>query len=81
MFFNDWGEQKLIMLVSGMFLDIILGDQVFSDLDIVNNLSYFCLLDEYIDLYMFNLKVVMEEMFDMKKISIFFDGKIYFMFI
>nr|WP_024634502.1 MULTISPECIES: extracellular solute-binding protein [unclassified Paenibacillus] len=76
---NDWGEQKSIMLASGTLPDIILGDQVFSDSDIVNNLSYFRPLDEYIDSYMPNLKAAMEETPDMKKISTFPDGKIYSM--
>jgi putative aldouronate transport system substrate-binding protein len=57
---NDWGEQKSIMLASGTLPDIILGDQVFSDSDIVNNLSYFRPLDEYIDSYMPNLKAAMQ---------------------
>ncbi|WP_410511464.1 extracellular solute-binding protein [Paenibacillus sp. BR2-3] len=74
---NDWGEQKSIMLASGTLPDVVLGDQVFSDSDIVNNLSYFRPLDEYIDQYMPNLKAAMEETPEMKKISTFPDGKIY----
>ncbi|GJM69722.1 hypothetical protein HMSSN036_19380 [Paenibacillus macerans] len=64
---NDWGEQKSIMLASGSLPDIILGDQTFSDSDIVNNLSYFRPLDDYIDQYMPNLKAAMEETPELKK--------------
>jgi len=74
---NDWGEQKSIMLASGTLPDIIFGDIVFSDSDIVNNLSYFRPLDEYIDRYMPNLKAAMEETPEMKQMSTFPDGKIY----
>ncbi|MFL0557117.1 extracellular solute-binding protein [Paenibacillus barengoltzii] len=74
---NDWNEQKSIMLASGTLPDIILGDQTFSDSDIVNNLSYFRPLDEYIDQYMPNLKAAMAETPELKKISTFPDGKIY----
>lgn len=74
---NDWGEQKSIMLASGTLPDVVLGSQSFSDSDIVNNLSYFRPLDDYIDQYMPNLKAAMEETPDLKKISTFPDGKIY----
>lgn len=74
---NDWAEQKSIMLASGTLPDIIIGNQTFSDSDIVNNLSYFRPLDEYIDQYMPNLKAAMEETPEMKKISTFPDGNIY----
>ncbi|MDO7907591.1 extracellular solute-binding protein [Paenibacillus sp. JX-17] len=74
---NDWGEQKSIMLASGTLPDVILGDIVFSDSDIVNNLSFFRPLDEYIDQYMPNLKEAMGETPEMKRISTFPDGKIY----
>ena len=74
---NDWGEQKSIMLASGTLPDIIFGDIVFSDSDIVNNLSYFRPLDDYIDQYMPNLKAALEETPEMKKMSTFPDGKIY----
>lgn len=74
---NDWGEQKSIMLASGTLPDVILGDAVFSDSDIVNNLAYFRPLDEYIDQYMPNLKAAMEETPELKKISTFPDGQIY----
>ncbi|WP_036720637.1 extracellular solute-binding protein [Paenibacillus harenae] len=74
---NDWGEQKSIMLASGTLPDIIFGDIVFSDSDIVNNLSYFRPLDDYIDNYMPNLKAALEETPEMRKISTFPDGKMY----
>ncbi|MNC14435.1 Lipoprotein LipO precursor [compost metagenome] len=74
---NDWAEQKSILLASGTLPDVVVGDQTFSDSDIVNNLSYFRPLDEYIDQYMPNLKAAMEETPEMKKISTFPDGKIY----
>lgn len=74
---NDWAEQKSIMLASGTLPDVVLGDQTFSDSDIVNNLSYFRPLDDYIDQYMPNLKSAMQETPEMKKISTFPDGKIY----
>ncbi|MEK3670123.1 extracellular solute-binding protein [Paenibacillus sp. FSL R10-2771] len=76
---NDWAEQKSILLASGTLPDVVLGDQTFTDSDIVNNLSYFRPLDDYIDQYMPNLKAAMEETPDMKKISTFPDGKIYSM--
>ncbi|WP_425453507.1 extracellular solute-binding protein [Paenibacillus prosopidis] len=74
---NDWGEQKSIMLASSTLPDIIFGDIVFSDSDIVNNLSYFRPLDDYIDNYMPNLKAAMEETPEMRQISTFPDGKMY----
>ncbi|WP_223829576.1 extracellular solute-binding protein [Paenibacillus arenilitoris] len=74
---NDWGEQKSIMLASGTLPDIIFGDIVFSDSDIVNNLSYFRPLDDLIDEYMPNLKAALEETPEMRKISTFPDGKMY----
>lgn len=74
---NDWGEQKSIMLASGTLPDVVLGDAVFTDSDIVNNLSYFRPLDDYIDQYMPNLKAAMQEMPELKRISTFPDGKIY----
>ncbi len=74
---NDWGEQKSIMLASGTLPDIILGDAVFNDSDIVNNLSYFRPLDDYINDYMPNLKAAMAETPELKKISTFPDGKMY----
>ncbi|MCA1292434.1 extracellular solute-binding protein [Paenibacillus sp. alder61] len=74
---NDWSEQKSIMLASGTLPDIILGNQTFSDSDIVNNLSYFRPLDELIEQYMPNLKAAMEETPELRQISTFPDGKIY----
>ncbi|WP_150265986.1 extracellular solute-binding protein [Paenibacillus tepidiphilus] len=74
---NDWSEQKSILLASGTLPDVILGNISFSDSDIVNNLSYFRPLDDYIDQYMPNLKAAMEETPEMKKISTFPDGQIY----
>ncbi len=76
---NDWNEQKSIMLASGTLPDIIFGDLAFSDSDIVNNLSYFRPLDEYIDSYMPNLKAALQETPELKKLSTFPDGKIYSM--
>lgn len=46
---NDWAEQKSILLASGTLPDIILGNQTFGDSDIVNNLSFFRPLDDYIE--------------------------------
>lgn len=74
---NDWGEQKSIMLASGSLPDIIFGDIVFTDSDIVNNLSYFRPLDDYIDQYMPNLKAALKETPEMKRMSTFPDGKMY----
>lgn len=71
------GRTKSIMLASGTLPEVILGDQSFSDSDIVNNLSYFRPLDDYIDKYMPNLKAAMQETPEMKQISTFPDGKIY----
>ena len=74
---NDWGEQKSVMLASGKLPDVIIGNLAFGDADIINNLSYFRPLDEYIEEYMPNLKAAMEETPVMRKISTFPDGKIY----
>ncbi|MNO35344.1 Lipoprotein LipO precursor [compost metagenome] len=74
---NDWAEQKSILLASGTLPDIILGNQTFGDSDIVNNLSFFRPLDDYIEQNMPNLKAAMEETPELKKISTFPDGKIY----
>ncbi|WP_052339609.1 extracellular solute-binding protein [Gorillibacterium massiliense] len=74
---NDWNEQKSIMLASGTLPDVILGSNAFTDSDIVNNLSFFRPLDDYIDKYMPNLKAAMKDVPDMKKVSTFPDGKIY----
>lgn len=74
---NDWNDQKSVMLASGKLPDVILGDLAFGDSDIVNNLSFFRPLDDYIDKYMPNLKAAMEQSPELKKISTFPDGKIY----
>ncbi|WP_313640617.1 extracellular solute-binding protein [Paenibacillus sp.] len=74
---NDWTEQKSIMLASGTLPDIILGNQTFTDSDIVNNLSYFVPMDDLIDQYMPNLKKAMQESPELKKISQYPDGKMY----
>lgn len=74
---NDWNDQKSIMLASGTLPDIIFGDQAFTDSDIVNNLTSFRPLDDYIDQYMPNLKAALKETPEMKKISTFPDGKMY----
>jgi putative aldouronate transport system substrate-binding protein len=74
---NDWNEQKGIMLASGELPDIIMGFQTFNDADIINNLDYFRPLDEYVEKYMPNYKVALEEMPDLRKVSTFPDGKMY----
>ncbi|WP_337103086.1 extracellular solute-binding protein [Paenibacillus sp. YIM B09110] len=74
---NDWEAQKSVMLASGKLPDVIMGNMAFGDSDIVNNLSIFRPLDEYIDKYMPNLKAAMDEMPELKKLSTFPDGKIY----
>ncbi|HIW34912.1 MAG TPA: extracellular solute-binding protein [Candidatus Paenibacillus intestinavium] len=74
---NDWGEQKSIMLASGKLPDVIIGNSAFENSDIINNISYFRPLDQYIDEYMPNLKAAMEETPLLKKISTFPDGEIY----
>lgn len=74
---NDWGEQKSVMLASGKLPDVIFSNIAFNEADIINNLSYFRPLDDYIDQYMPNLKAAMEETPEMRKLSTFPDGKIY----
>nr|WP_202886922.1 extracellular solute-binding protein [Cohnella zeiphila] len=74
---NDWNDQKSVMLASGKLPDVIIGDLAFSDSDIVNNLSLFRPLDDYIDKDMPNLKAAIEESPELKKISTFPDGKMY----
>ncbi|MEC0238560.1 extracellular solute-binding protein [Paenibacillus dokdonensis] len=74
---NDWAEQKSIMLASGTMPDVVLGDVAFSDSDIVNNLSSFRPLDDYIEEYMPNLKAAISESPELKKLSTFPDGKMY----
>lgn len=74
---NDWADQKSVMLASGKLPDVIIGDLAFGDSDIVNNLSLFRPLDDYIEKDMPNLKAAMEETPELKKISTFPDGKIY----
>ncbi|MEC0368662.1 extracellular solute-binding protein [Paenibacillus chibensis] len=74
---NDWAEQKSIMLASGTMPDVVFGDIAFSDSDIVNNISSFRPLDDYIDQYMPNLKAAMKESPELKKLSTFPDGKMY----
>ncbi|THF80399.1 extracellular solute-binding protein [Cohnella fermenti] len=74
---TDWETQKSVLLASGKMPDIIVGDLAFGDSDIVNNLTLFRPLDDYIDQYMPNLKAAMAEMPDLKKLSTFPDGKIY----
>ncbi|GLX68613.1 extracellular solute-binding protein [Paenibacillus glycanilyticus] len=76
---SDWDAQKSVMLASGKMPDVIIGDLAFGDSDIVNNLSIFRPLDDYIDKYMPNLKAAMEETPELKKLSTFPDGKIYSM--
>lgn len=72
---NDWSERKSIMLASGTLPDIILGSQTFGDADIVNNLSLFRPLDDYIEHNMPNLKAAMAETPEMKKSAPFLTGK------
>jgi putative aldouronate transport system substrate-binding protein len=74
---SDWDAQKSVMLASGKLPDMIIGDIAFGDSDIVNNLSIFRPLDDYIDKYMPNLKAAMAETPELKKLSTFPDGKIY----
>ncbi|TLS53450.1 extracellular solute-binding protein [Paenibacillus antri] len=74
---NDWGEQKSVMLASGELPDVILGNLALGDSDIINNLTYFRPLDDYIEEYMPNLKAAMEETPVMRKLSTFPDGSIY----
>lgn len=74
---NDWGDQKSVMLASGKLPDVIIGNLAFGDSDIVNNISLFRPLDDYIEKDMPNLKAAMQESPEMKKISTFPDGKIY----
>lgn len=74
---SDWETQKSVMLASGKMPDLIIGNMAFGDSDIVNNLTLFRPLDDYIEQYMPNLQAAMEEMPDMKKLSTFPDGKIY----
>lgn len=74
---SDWDAQKSVMLASGKMPDVIIGNLAFGDSDIVNNLSIFRPLDDYIDKYMPNLKAAMEETPELKKLSTFPDGKIY----
>lgn len=74
---SDWETQKSVMLASGKMPDLIIGNMAFGDSDIVNNLSLFRPLDDYIEQHMPNLQAAMEEMPDMKKLSTFPDGKIY----
>lgn len=72
---NDWSERKSIMLASGTLPDIILGSETFGDSDIVNNLSLFRPLDDYIESYMPNLKAAMQEEPELKKSVLFLTGK------
>lgn len=72
---NDWSERKSIMLASGTLPDIILGSETFGDSDIVNNLSLFRPLDDYIESYMPNLKAAMQEEPELKKSVLFLMGK------
>ncbi len=65
------------MLASGELPDVILGNLALGDSDIINNLSYFRPLDDYIEEYMPNLKAAMEETPVMRKLSTFPDGRIY----
>lgn len=76
---NDWSEQKGIMLASGELPDIIIGFQTFNDSDIMNNLDLFLPLNELISKYMPNYSKALEEMPDLKKITIFPDGNMYSM--
>lgn len=74
---NDWSEQKSIMLASGELPDIIIGDQTFTSEDIVNNQDLFQPMDNLIEQYMPNYKKALAEYPQIKKVSIFPDGKMY----
>jgi putative aldouronate transport system substrate-binding protein len=74
---NDWSEQKSIMLASGELPDIIIGDQTFTSEDIVNNQDLFQPMDDLIEQYMPNYKKALAEYPQIKKVSIFPDGKMY----
>jgi len=74
---NGWGEQRSILLASGKLPDIILGNQTFTDNEIINNLEFFRPLDALIDQYMPNYKKAMQELPALRNVSVFPDGKIY----
>lgn len=74
---NDWSDKKSIMLASGTLPDVILGDQTFTDSDIINNQNSFRALDTYVDKYMPNYKAAIKETPALKKICTFPDGNMY----
>jgi putative aldouronate transport system substrate-binding protein len=74
---SDWGEQKSILLASGLLPDIVLGNMTFNDGDIINNQEFFMPLDDLIDRYMPNYQKAMEMVPSLRSVSVFPDGKIY----
>jgi putative aldouronate transport system substrate-binding protein len=74
---SDWAEQKSILLAGGTLPDIILGNMTFNDGDIINNTEYFLPLDDLIEGYMPNYKAAMQQVPDLRTISVFPDGNIY----
>lgn len=74
---NDWSEQKSIMLASGELPDIIIGNQTFNDMDIINNQSLFLAVDDLVEQYMPNYKAALQEMPELKKAVTFTDGNMY----
>ena len=74
---NDWSTKKTTMLASGELPDIILGNQSFSDEDIVNNQSIFLTVNDLVEKYMPNYKKALADLPDLKKAVTFADGKMY----
>jgi putative aldouronate transport system substrate-binding protein len=72
---SGWDEKKSTVLASGDLPDVFLSG--LSDNDIVSNIDYFVVLNEYIDKYCPNIVKMFSEVPDTKRISVFPDGNLY----
>lgn len=74
---NDWATQKSVLLASGDLPDVILGNQTFSDSDIIGNQGLFVAVDDLAKKYMPNYTEALNKLPELKKMETFPDGKMY----
>jgi putative aldouronate transport system substrate-binding protein len=74
---DDWNPKKALMFASGDVPSVIFGSPGFTDSDYINNIEYFIPLEDLIEKYMPNLKAVLQQEPELRKIITFTDGHIY----
>ncbi|MEF9879687.1 MAG: extracellular solute-binding protein [Clostridia bacterium] len=76
-YYDNWQEQKSLMLASGNLPDAFFGEITLSDTDIAQNNAYFVDLAPHISTAMPNLAAIFEKDPAMKALSTNREGKIY----